>query len=262
MRLADVSNQADFAAALLDPCLPCQGLVTWNGSDLAPRLAVYRNNVVSSLVDALAVTVPVVQELVGEEFFRAMASEFVRRTPPRSRILASYGEALPAFIRKFAPARSVPYLADVAMLECARVRACHAADAETLSSEHLARALASGDRIGELHFILHPSVSVVRSPFAVVSLWATHQREGELGSLDPFAPEAALVVRSNLDVVVVRLSAGAAEFIDAARRHSCLGDAAGLALSAEPAFDLQATVTLLVNHHALVLIDLPEGHRS
>jgi len=67
-----ISGQADFAQRLLKPDLPCpSGLKTWNGSDPAPRFAVYRNNVVVSLVDALAQTFPVTQALVGEAFFRA-----------------------------------------------------------------------------------------------------------------------------------------------------------------------------------------------
>ena len=101
-----VPSQAEFSAALRDPTQAApRGLHTWNGSDPAARFAVYRNNVVSSLIDALAETFPVVQALVGVEFFRAMASLFVRQSPPRSRVLASYGAALPSFIASFAPAQ-------------------------------------------------------------------------------------------------------------------------------------------------------------
>lgn len=88
-----------------------------NGSDPTARLAVYRNNVVGSLIDALADAFPVAQQLVGVAFFRAMAGVFARQAPPRSRILAHYGEGFAEFIEGFEPARSVPYLADVARLE-------------------------------------------------------------------------------------------------------------------------------------------------
>ena len=82
--LATARAQSAFADALLDPARPCPpGLRTWNGSDPARRLAVYRNNVVSSLIDALADTFPVVQRLVGTEFFRAMAGVFA---PPAQRL--------------------------------------------------------------------------------------------------------------------------------------------------------------------------------
>ena len=69
-----MSQQAQLALALLDPGAACPpGLRSWNGSDPGARFAVHRNNVVVSLIDALADGFPVTQELVGEAFFRAMA---------------------------------------------------------------------------------------------------------------------------------------------------------------------------------------------
>ena len=53
---------AAFSRALRDPLAPCPpGLQAWNGSDVTARLDVYRNNVVSALVDVLAQTYPVVR---------------------------------------------------------------------------------------------------------------------------------------------------------------------------------------------------------
>ncbi len=119
-----MSTQTAVAQALLDPALPCPtGLSTWNGSDPQTRFAVYRNNVMMSLIDALADTYPVVQRLVGEDFFRAMARVFAQAKPPRSAVMAYYGRDFAAFIDAFPPAASVPYLADVARLEMARVLA-------------------------------------------------------------------------------------------------------------------------------------------
>lgn len=251
-------SQRDFSASLLAPTLSCPlGLVAWNGSDVTPRLAVYRNNVVSSLTDALAQTFPVVQELVGVEFFRAMASVFVRQAPPRSRVLAHYGAEFPDFVERFEPARPVPYLSDVARLEVARVRAYHAADAEPLATETVSLALASGDRIGELRIVCHPSVDIVNSPYAVVSLWAAHQDAGDLGAVDPLEAEAAIILREGLDVLVLRLPPGAAEFVVSVREGHCLGDAASAALGAAATFELSATLALLLGHGAVTSIHLP-----
>ncbi len=62
-----MNSQTTFAQALLNPDLPCPGgLTSWNGSDPAQRFAVYRNNVMVSLIDALADSYPGLQELVGE----------------------------------------------------------------------------------------------------------------------------------------------------------------------------------------------------
>lgn len=263
MTTAGTCSQAVFAAALLNPSDPCPaGLKAWNGSDPTARLAVYRNNVVSSLIDALADTCPVVQELVGVEFFRAMAGVFVRQAPPSSRILAHYGDGFAEFIEGFEPARSVPYLADVARLELAYVRAYHAADVEPVSDEVIGLALTSGDRIGELCLVCHPSVTVLRSPYAVVSLWAAHQGEGDHVAVDPDHAEAAIVLRPNLDVLVLRLAPGAAEFVAAIQEGERLGDAAGAAMNATAAFDLSASLRLLMSHGALTSVHLPRRHLS
>lgn len=260
---ADASRQADFTAALLDPALPCpQGLRAWNGSDPAARLAVHRNNVVSSLQGALAETFPVVQELVGIEFFRAMASVFVRQSPPRSRILAHYGEEFPDFVERFEPAASVPYLADMARLEMARVRAYHSADAAALAPEAVSLALASGDRIGELRLVCHPSVSVVSSRHAVVSLWAAHQDGSDLGSIDPDVPQDAIVLRAGLDVLVLRLPPGGAEFVEALLLGRSLADAGAAAGAATSAFDISKILVLLMSRGALSSIHLPGRYQS
>ena len=263
MTTAGPCSQAAFAAALLDPTRPCPpGVRAWNGSDPTPRLAVYRNNVVSSLIDALAETFPVVQELVGEDFFRAMAGVFVRQAPPRSRVLARYGEDLPEFIERFEPARTVPYLADMARLERARVSAYHAADAETVASETVGLALASGDRIGELRLVCHPSLMTVASRHAVVSLWAAHQGSADIGAIDVDLAEAAIVLRQGLDVLVMPAPIGAVEFVQAIQQGKGLGDAAAIAASAAPAFDLSSTLALLLSHGALTSIHLPRRHDS
>lgn len=258
MNAPQACSQADFAAALFAPNLPCPaGLVTWNRSDPRSRFAVYRNNVLSSLIDALAQTFPVVQELVGVEFFRAMGAVFVRQSPPRSRVLAHYGCAFPDFISSFEPARQLPYLSDMARLEQARVRAYHATNANPVTAEKVGQAMASGDRIGELHLVCHPSVDVVDSAHAVVSLWAAHQGEADLAAIDPFQPEAAVILREALDVLVLPLPPGAATFLASIRQDHCLGSAASAALDATPAFDLSTTLALLLGHGAVTSIHLP-----
>lgn len=252
------SSQAGFAAALLDPSLPAPPqLRSWNGSDVSGRLAVYRNNVVSSLIDALAETHPMVRELVGDEFFRAMAAVFVRQNPPRSRILVHYGGAFAEFLEQFEPAGALPYLADVARLERARVAACHAADAPVVSAEQITRALSSGDRIGQIRFDWHPSLTVLESAFAIVSLFAAHQGLLDIGAVDPGIAETAVVVRDGFEVVVLRAPPGTAAFVAASRRGETLAEAAGHAGNADAAFDLSGVLAMLNKHGSIQSIHLP-----
>ena len=127
-QLADTQNA--FACALLDAARAVPATIRGAARRRADRrFAVYRNNVVAGLIDALAQRFPVVCRLVGDEFFRAMARVYVTARPPTSPLMMLYGETFPDFIDEFAPAAALPYLGDVARLELARGRAYHAADA-------------------------------------------------------------------------------------------------------------------------------------
>lgn len=255
-----MSLQAEFATALLDPEQPCPPALTcWNGSDPAVRFAVYRNNVVASLVDALAETFPVVRQLVGEEFFRAMARLHVRATPPRTRILAHYGADFPAFIADFAPAADLPYLADVARLEFLRVRACHAADTPVADGAALAALLGDPEQLARLRLHLHPSLALLRSPFAIVSLWAAHQGALDIADVDPGRAENALVLRNGLEVEVIGLSAGAAVFVGLLLEGAPLGQAAGEAAAIAPGLDIVPPLAQLLRSGAISQFSVERG---
>lgn len=242
-----MSAQSAFAQALLDPALPCpDGLSTWNGSDPAMRFAVYRNNVMVSLMDALADTYPVVQALVGEDFFRAMARVFAQANAPRSAVMAFYGRDFADFIDTFAPAASVPYLADVARLEMARVLAYHAADVPALDAQALQIALADPHRLAWARLALHPSVQVITSPFAVLSIWAAHQGESEPSTFDPDSAQTVLVFRNDLAVDMQVLADSAAQFVRALQHGQTLLAAAVQAADLDATFDLTHTLALLL----------------
>jgi hypothetical protein len=251
-----MSPQTALAATLLDPTRPAPGgLRAWNGSDVTPRWAVHRNNAVSGLIDGLACTFPVVQDQVGTEFFRAMAGRFVRQAPPRSPVLAHYGAGLPEFIAGFGPAATLPWLADLAALEWARVQATHAADAQVASREQVAEVLASCTDPGALRLHLHPSVRALASHHAVVSIWAAHQGVLDLAEVDCHQPESALVLRPGLDVLVLAAPPGQQALVQALQCGHALGSAAALAAEAHAAFSLPDALGQLLAHGALTHLE-------
>jgi hypothetical protein len=94
----------------------------------AGGIDVHRNNVRVNLANALRSAYPVVERLVGSEFFAYAAQCFIETHPSRSANLEDYGAGFGEFLRDFAPAESLPYLADVAALEAAIERVARAAD--------------------------------------------------------------------------------------------------------------------------------------
>lgn len=256
MRPADF-NPAGFVAALLDPSQPLPPeLVTWNGADPRSRFDVHRNNLMRSLIDALADGFPVTRALVGEPFFTAMARAFVAEQPPSSPILSDYGEAFADFIDAFSPAGNLAYLPDLARLERARVLAYHAADRQPLAAGELARHLGDPAQLPAARVTPHPACRLIASKHAIASLWAAHQGEGRLENVDLSRPESALVLRDDETVLVVPLSPAAGRFVDAllaggtlaaateAATHAATGEATGT----DEQFDLTQTLGLFIHH--------------
>jgi hypothetical protein len=183
--------QKSFSIAVRTP----DGVQPLFVSGAGGRFTVYQRNHVSGLVAALAKTFPVVQRLVGDEFFAAMATRFVFRSPPRVPVLAEYGADLADFIAVFEPAEALPFLADVARLEHARVRAWHAAD-------HPLSALADAEAIAAMlphRIVLHPSTALIASDHPVAGIWYANQPATAV-PVEDWRPEIVLVHRSD-DVV-------------------------------------------------------------
>lgn len=241
-----------FVEALLAPERPCpEGLFSTNGADPASRFAVYRNNVHSSLINALSTAYPVTLQLVGDEFFRAMAGLYLQAHPPTSAMISEYGNTLAAFIQSFEPAASVPYLADIARLERLRVCAYHAADCQPLDQQDVLKALHTQAHLGELRLQLSPSLGTLDSPYAVVAVWAAHQVEGGLATLNPWHAQSALVLRQGLAVKVFAIDSGSVAFINSLGRGTPLEKAMEQGLAAAPEFDLHHCLTLLITHNAI-----------
>jgi hypothetical protein len=240
-------SREDFARALLDPAAPppC-GLPE-------RRFAVHRNNIVVSLVDALAERFPVVLRLVGEAFFRAMAGVHVRAAPPRSPILAEYGATFPSFIEGFEPARDLPYLADVARLDYAFGMAYHAADATPLTLGEIASFPA--ESVAEARIELHPSLQLVASRHPIVAIWRMNALGAPLRDEDLGRAQDALVARNGRDVGVWELPAGGRSFTCALAQGATVSEAAIKAAADTDAFDLIASLAMLFSAGAIVAIE-------
>jgi hypothetical protein len=230
--------QLAFAASLLRA-----------GAIMSDRQAVHRNNTRASLSAALAARFPVVARLVGPDFFQATALCFIERQPPTSPVLAEYGAGFAGFLDSFAPARTVPYLADVARLEWTRHLAFHAEDAMALSIERLTAV--APDRLEHVRLGLHPAASVVASAWPVISIWTTNAHDQEVRPLgDDAGSECALVTRPELHVLVSALPAGSDRLVAALAEGNGLAEAVARAAPVE-GFDTATALSVLFRSGAV-----------
>lgn len=243
--------QAHFASALLARSTQAPTDVVGDWVSALARFSVHRNNVQSSLYEAISATFPVVCALVGETFFRAMVLRFVRAYPPQHGWLSAYGVQLPSFLETFPPAAGLPYLTDVARLEWLRHRAASAPGGAVL--ELITLVGFDGDTLWETRLRLHPAAFVLRSRYPILDIWCAHQSGA--------SPETAihlstgesytLVSRPRSVVLMNALGSGESVLLEMVRQGKCLGLAVAAAQDADAALNLGVTFARLVEFGAL-----------
>lgn len=237
--LPDVQRR--FFAALLDrehsaAVLPL--LRQGRGPGAAQRLQIYRNNLFEGLGDALRAVFPVLAQLVGDDFFRALARRFIVAHPLRAAQLQGFGRELPTFLSRFPGAADLPWLADVAALEWASHEVYHEADAAPLRPEHLA-AVPPAQQL-DLRLALVPAARLVASPYPVLRIWQAHQGDADPAFTVSLADGGVqiLLLRRALEIELVLLSEAEHAWLAVLASGRALAEATLAALERDARFDL------------------------
>lgn len=218
-------------------------------SRVAAGLAVYRNNVRAAYLRVLRETFPVVERLVGEEFFRYVAHEYFHAHPPTSPLAARYGDALPGFLEEFEAVSTLPYLADVARLELAWLAAYHAAEGRALTPDNIFELV--GDAPGAARFTVHPSLRLLHSPYPVHSIWRHNKDRVDAPLKLENREERVLVIRPENAVSTSTISPGLFAALEAIANGATLGDALDRAVGAERAVRLPKIIRAIAASGAI-----------
>ncbi len=223
-----------------------------NGLPIERRLGIYRNNVFVNLRETLRTLYPVIEKLVGAEFFNYAGDEYIRRYPSPAGDLNRFGEHLAVFFSRFEPASRLPYLPDVARLEWLAHKVYHAAEHAGPSFERFGDV--TPERYGELHFILNPASALLTSAYPIHRIWQVNQHgyEGDT-RVDLNTGGARLLIERRAGWVELQaLGAGEWTFLTSLAADEDFYAASSKALHAEPGLDLGTTLTTLVAQSTLV----------
>jgi hypothetical protein len=210
--------------------------------DVPDRIEIYRNNLREGFIKALAVAFPVIERLVGVEYFRRLAREFLAAHPSRAGNLHHIGAPFAGFLRERFATTEYAYFADVAALEWAHQQVLIAADAQPITAEELA-AVNPLDYEG-LRFELHPAAALVPSDFPIVQIWRANQSDSsaeeniDLGA----GGDNVLVLRASDWIEFHRLPCGDFAALEALATGASLGSALETAQAADASFDLGAAL--------------------
>jgi len=148
------------------------------GVGAVKRLEVYANAYFARIRDVLAECYPALRATLGAALFHDLATAYLISHPPRHPSIRRVGDELSGFLAQGAggaPFRGrVPFAADLAELERARLDAFDAADAPALGREALARV--PSERFAELRLGFAPSLRLLRLAWPVERLWAANER--------------------------------------------------------------------------------------
>ncbi|XDZ65515.1 DUF2063 domain-containing protein [Alphaproteobacteria bacterium LSUCC0684] len=237
--------QDSFANALSAPGAPVPlEMRGKSAADIERRFNVYRNNIRAALTGALSDNFPVVQELVGEEFFRALAGVYIQTRMPTTPVLALYGDGFADFIDGFPPVASLPYLGDIARLEYARQEAFTAADRDILNRQSLA--CSDTETLLGLRLQLHPSLRLICSRFPIHAIWrkSTDTPETDI----PIHGQTVLVSRRQTQVETMLLAEGGGRFFMEILGGASLGEAASAAVDDGGGDHLDTLMVLAISH--------------
>lgn len=204
---------------------------------LDERIAIYRANLQAIWANTLRNAYPVIDQLVGADFFAQLAILYSEQFPSQSGDLHEFGAHFSDFLKDEKSVENFPYFADVAALEWKIHRSYYAADAEVISlNDFLTKA---GESASECTLQFHPAASLFGADVAAVQVYLAHQQtEVQPLEVDLQTSSFALVSRDVWRHQVIELNQAQFTALHALHQGYSLGDALDAAMNIDPNFSV------------------------
>lgn len=244
--------QRGFMRAVLDAAPDSNVPVVLDGIPAAQRLGVYAGNARANFSSALSSSYPVIQRLVGAEYFGQCARGFQREHPSRSGDLQPAGAGFAEYLDALHRDGEHRYLGDVARFEWLLQEAWLAADHAPLALNTLAEV--PPEDYGRLEFRLHPSLRLFESAFPCLAIWQANRAEEEPAVIDlSCAPyERIAIMCAQGEPCFHALSAGEHAFLAALAAAAPFAAALEAAAGSARTFDAGAALRRFVLAAAIV----------
>ena len=229
--------QRAIAAALLSGDMAAAAAMIGGNAPPADRLRIHRNTMLTALANALALTYPAVEALVGAEFFAQAARTYIQAAPPQAALLSLYGGGLADFLAEFEPVRALPYLPDVARLEWAVEYAAHAPVEGCPQAEI---------DLGDTRLAILPSLNLLETSYPAEAIWrAALDGDGDGLSRIAVTPAGMLLAvwRADDGAAVSALGLAAGAFVTELLAGGDAETAINAAALADPEGDPIAAIT-------------------
>jgi len=258
MRTDLESLQELFANALIDVRAIDPVLTAFKGDPKLnrERFSFYRGNISAIWQQSCANAYPVLQQLLGVEFFDDLSRAYGLAYPSQSGDLTEFGAAMPAFIETLENCSAYPYLSDVAALEWMVHRAYYLKLHAAITLAELAAV--PTESLGDVRCQLQPGCFLMQSSWSVADIWQAHQHENVEFPDDLTKKTRCLVSRqhwhSSWKVQVTSLSVASYLALQALQAGETLGTALERALEEDPEFPVQSELADWMQNSLIISI--------
>ncbi len=207
-------SQTQFYRAIFDKSQ------TMTGIDDS-RVNIYRQTIFHSLENALRTSYPVIVKLVGDDFFRFLAQQYIQQYSSVSGDLNRYGDVFFQLLQSLPETAELPYLADVAQLEWCVQLAENSRDHTPFPIEKLIAV--APEHYPNLQFFLNSCAYLQSSIYPIADIWQANQSDGD-GVVELHTGEFyCLIYRVDYQVTVTTLNADQWAFLNAIQQGMSFG---------------------------------------
>jgi hypothetical protein len=189
-------------------------------------IAVYRNNSRGARLRAMEAVYPVCRQIVGNQCFRSLASDYMSSHPSNSGDLNRYGGELAAFLCRPGPTggllRELPYLADLAQLEWLWHDLHYAEDDVPFDLETFAMAAGREDA-HLIRFRLAAPLRLLTSDYPVHEIWRRNREGDDTAEVRMGDGDRLVLVRERFRPRVVPVAASTHDLLTAIASGRTLG---------------------------------------
>jgi uncharacterized protein (UPF0276 family) len=211
----------------------------------AERFSLYRSNLSSTWRKALAAAYPVIAQLVGEDFFAALAREYGRAHPSDNGDLNCFGSHVESFLRGFPHVQDLPYLPDMARLEWQLHRIHYARHEPALQAQDI-----NPQTLEQNAFHWQATAHLFESDWAIVPLWLAHQ--GAEFPREMAQPSRALLSRPQWTAQVTPLRPPEYAALQELKNGETVGAALDAAFALDESFDVAVGLQQWLQQQILV----------
>lgn len=214
------------------------------------RLQIYHNNVYSILTRTLEQTYPLIQNLVGDDFFRLIAKEYIINYPSRSGNVNDYGNYFDNFLAEFEPTKHLVYLPEVTQFEWTCHELATAADHTPFDMGDLSNI--PSDEYINLTFVLNPACRVMKFHYPILDIIDLCQsKHNENVDIDAGGADLLLIRRTN-QIALVPLSGSDYLFLSFLQEGKTLSEIIEIVTASDPTFRLHEKLPAWIRDNVIV----------